>query len=70
MSRAEKNDVTAGMPSAPWRFSTTIGWPHFGESRSAMTRALRSMPLPGGNGTIACPRSLREILLFEQSHEW
>ena len=31
LSRADRNDVTAGMPSAPWRFSTTTGWPHFGE---------------------------------------
>ena len=50
--RLIRTAVTAGMPSAPWRFSTTIAWPHFSDSRSAITRADRSMPLPGGNGTM------------------
>ena len=46
------NVVTAGMPSAPCRFSTTTGCPQRSVSRSAMSRAERSMPLPGGSGTI------------------
>src|SRR5262245_22022327 len=40
------------MPSAPCRFSTTTGWPQRSVSRSATSRADRSMPLPGGSGTM------------------
>src|SRR4051812_47172765 len=38
------------MPSAPWRFSTTTGWPQRSLSRSATRRPARSVPLPGGSG--------------------
>src|SRR5262245_5050932 len=40
------------MPSAPCRFSTTTGWPQRSVSRSETSRADRSMPLPGGSGTM------------------
>ena len=39
LSRALRNELTAGMPSAPWRFSTTTGWPQRSVSRSATRRA-------------------------------
>ena len=48
---AEERTVTAGMPSAPWRFSTTTGWPQRSVNRSARRRPARSIPLPGGSGT-------------------
>src|SRR3954470_17726315 len=52
LSRSDRNDCTARMPSAPCRFSTTTGWPHFADSRSAKVRAVTSMPLPGPSGVI------------------
>jgi hypothetical protein len=36
---------------APGRFSTTNGWPRYSESRGASTRAMMSVPPPGGKPT-------------------
>src|SRR5262245_33415670 len=38
--------------SAPGRFSTTTGWPHCFDSRSASIRPVRSAPAPGPSGTM------------------
>ena len=47
LSRALRNELTAGMPSAPWRFSTTTGWPQRSVSRSATRRPARSSTAAG-----------------------
>ena len=52
LSRSDIIDCTAGMPSPPWRFSTTTAWPQRSESLSATVRAAMSMPLPGPSGVI------------------
>src|SRR5262245_47201758 len=36
----------------PPRFSTTICWPQMSDSFPATTRAMASVPPPGGNGTM------------------
>src|SRR5438874_2043112 len=38
------------MPPAPWRLSTTTGWPSPSPRRSAARRAITSAEPPGGNG--------------------
>jgi hypothetical protein len=40
------------LPAAPERFSTVTGWPNLSRSLSATTRASRSVPPPGTNGTM------------------
>jgi hypothetical protein len=42
-----------GVPPAPARFSTTIGWPSWLESWSKTSRGTTSTALPAPNGTIA-----------------
>jgi hypothetical protein len=37
----------------PPRFSITVCWPQISESLPATTRAIASVPPPGGNGTIS-----------------
>jgi hypothetical protein len=39
------------LPSAPVRFSTTIGWPSTGDSLSVIARTTTSSCPPAGNGT-------------------
>src|ERR1700724_226571 len=48
-SWAPRNVVTAGMPSAPWRFSTTTGWLQSWVRRSASSRPAIAelLALPG-----------------------
>jgi hypothetical protein len=41
------------LPDAPARFSTTTGRPSRSDSRGPTWRAMRSMPVPGVNGTIS-----------------
>src|SRR5258707_11099325 len=46
--------ATASVPilvAAPPRFSTPTCWPQISESLPATTRAIASVPPPGGNGT-------------------
>src|SRR5262245_46886289 len=45
----------------PPRFSTTICWPQISDSLPATTRAMASVPPPGGNGTTNRTKRLGQV---------